>query len=146
MFVHTVSAELQFSFSVSSTGIKKKNTVQTKHCVDPFNPRLFSTSSIQLFIKHFSDPVFFFYKKIYHKSTLKSAQKKKHCLFHIRVALYSSFSLIQLGCLSGWLLSLWNLTLSSFSKRLPQCSQVQLKCASDVCFLMCQLSDARCRH
>lgn len=32
----------------------------------------------------------------------------------------------QVVCLSGWLFSLWNLTLSSFSKRLSQKSQVKL--------------------
>lgn len=52
----------------------------------------------------------------------------------------------QAGLWSGWLLSVWNLTLSSFSKRFPQRSHVKLYCTSAVCFFMCQLSEARCRH
>lgn len=52
----------------------------------------------------------------------------------------------QVGLWSGWLLSAWNLTLSSFSKRFPQRSHVKLYCTSAMCFFMCQLRDARCLH
>lgn len=43
-----------------------------------------------------------------------------------RPAFYSCCRPPQGACLSGWLLSLWNFTLSSFSKRFSQKSQVKL--------------------